>query len=273
MLGGLVFFASTFLFFTCNMGSFSPICFLLFPHVGSVVKHPKYTITICLSLFLTAAIILLTPMHEMLGATYSQQYRMRYPLLLFCALSIVCYLEVLRQGMNKKLTKMEKRLQTMAYRDQLTKLYNRHALLSHFDNLFKAADGHSFALVDLDDFKRVNDLYGHFVGDDVLRHIADVISHQIPAEGCLYRWGGEEFLIVVREIPKAAFIELLERIRIAIQRTPLCQNGKAITVTASFGAICGVRGQSVQSCLLQADKQLYYAKKNGKNQVIYQNAS
>ena len=273
LLGGTAFFASVFLFFACNMGSFSPVCFLLFPHVGLVVRHPKYTIIACAVLLMTVGVILLTPVYGLLNAEYSDEFRVRYPLMLLCALSIVCYLEALRQRMNKKLEKMEQELQTMAYRDQLTKSYNRHALVSHFGSLFNSADGHSFALIDLDDFKRINDTYGHFVGDDVLRHVTDVTQHQIPAEGCLYRWGGEEFLFIAREIPQAEFIALLEKIRTAIQRTPLCRNGKSIYVTASFGAICEACGDSIQSCLLQADKQLYFAKKNGKNQVVYQKAS
>ena len=273
LLGGIAFFVSFFLFFSCNMGCFSPVCFLLFPHVGLVVKHPKYTITVSAVLLTSAAVLLLTPTYNLLNAAYSDNFRCQYPLMLLFALSIVCYLEALRQRMNRKLAIMEKELRTMAYRDQLTKSYNRHALISHHGNLFNGADGHSFALIDLDDFKRINDTYGHFIGDDVLRHVTDVVQHQIPAEGCLYRWGGEEFLIVAREIPKEEFVALLEKIRTAIHRSPLCKNGKSIYVTASFGAVCEARGVSIQSCLLQADKQLYFAKKNGKNQVMYQKAS
>lgn len=273
LLGGFVFAASVFLLFEAQMAGLSPVCFLLFPHVGLVAKHPKYTIFCGGVLFFVAVVLLRTPAYNLLQATYSEGFRSQYPWLLLGALSVVCYVEVLRHKMQKRLSKMEEELHTMAFRDELTKSYNRHALISHFGSLVSDAGGYSFALLDLDDFKRINDTYGHFVGDDVLRHVTHVIQRQIPEDGCLYRWGGEEFLIAVRETPRAEFVQLLERIRAAIYETPLFRNGTPISVTSSFGAVFKTRGVSVQSCLMQADKQLYDAKRNGKNRVSYQEAS
>lgn len=245
---------------------------LLYPFIRSETKHSKYALITCMILLLSAALILLTPLNSFLKDT-KNAIDIQYLLMGLFSLSVVCCVEVSRHRMRKELTIVEEELQSLAFRDQLTKSYNRHALILHFGDLFASADGHSFALLDLDDFKAINDTYGHFVGDDVLCHVTNVIQMQLPSDGCLYRWGGEEFLIIVNEMTQLEFIALLEKVRTAIHCSPLYHNGIPIYTTSSFGAICVAHDASIQNCLMQADKQLYLAKRNGKNQVSYSKAS
>lgn len=273
LLGGFMFCFSAYLLYTGGMSVLSPICVLLFPHVGSLVASPKQSIMISSLLMIIVTVMLLTPVYGLLQASYSLDFRILYSIMMLFSFAMICYAERSRYKMRERAASMAKELQLMAYRDQLTKSYNRHALISHFGNLHNDAAGYSFALLDLDDFKKINDTYGHFVGDDVLCHISAVIQTQLPFDGYLYRWGGEEFLIVIWDISPKDFIALLESIRNVIYATPLLQDGSPIHITSSFGAMCATAGMSIQSCLMVADKQLYYAKKNGKNQVAFLKAS
>lgn len=271
--GSFLLFLCVYLLYTGNMSNLSPICILLFPFAGSLATTPKHSLIVSGVLLVTVCVMLLTPVHALLRVPYSMDFRLQYPIMMFFCLTMINYTEISRHKMKERMEYMAKELQLMAYRDQLTRSYNRHALISHFGSLQHDAAGYSFALLDLDDFKDINDTYGHFVGDDVLRHVSDVIQLQLPTNGYLYRWGGEEFLIVVWDIPQTDFVALLEKIRCMIHSMPLVQDGVPIHITSSFGAMCGMSGMSIQSCLMQADKQLYYAKNNGKNQVAFLMAS
>ena len=124
-------------------------------------------------------------------------------------------------------------------------------------------------LIDLDHFKKVNDTYGHLVGDDVLKKFAKCVSNNIRPMDRLARYGGEEFAIILPETSHEHAMGSAERLRSFIEgNTCTAENGAEIDITASFGVACYPDDASdLKDLVLLSDKRLYYAKRAGRNQV------
>lgn len=128
-------------------------------------------------------------------------------------------------------------------------------------------------LIDIDFFKEINDNYGHLVGDQVLKGLADVLTESIREEEMVYRWGGEEFAIMtLAELPESPKV-LAERIRQAIQTHIFqAEKGQKVQVTVSCGSVCfnPAESFSIHEVFAIADQQLYRAKEMGRNRVEHQ---
>jgi diguanylate cyclase (GGDEF)-like protein len=123
-------------------------------------------------------------------------------------------------------------------------------------------------LVDLDDFKQVNDHYGHLVGDDVLREIATVLADTVRTADVAGRWGGEEFLLLLPGTDSRGGQLLAERARKTLaERTILTPEGDSVRVTASFGVASLADNPDGTALVAAADRALYQAKRLGKNRV------
>jgi diguanylate cyclase (GGDEF)-like protein len=126
-------------------------------------------------------------------------------------------------------------------------------------------------MIDIDFFKRVNDAYGHQVGDAVLRSVTDRIRVLLRAGDVVGRWGGEEFLVLLADADRDGAAEVAERIRMSIARSPLdAGNGYGVPVTVSIGvAVDPAPGVSELNELVgAADAALYRAKAEGRNRVV-----
>ena len=119
-------------------------------------------------------------------------------------------------------------------------------------------------LLDLDHFKQINDRYGHATGDEVLQEVGRRLRASLRKSDVLGRWGGEEFLIVMRGESQQDVLQALERLREDIAFWPFETVG---AVSASFGVAEGHVGDSVNSLLERADRALYQAKRLGRNRV------
>ncbi|MCR5090973.1 MAG: GGDEF domain-containing protein [Oscillospiraceae bacterium] len=160
--------------------------------------------------------------------------------------------------------------------DQLTGLGNRYYmndLLAVEERHSDAVSGYSVAMIDIDDFKAVNDTYGHNNGDLVLRDIADLLSADLPDSFKAGRWGGEEFLVISdSSVSYAEFQRVLETLREKIaSHVYLPENEQQIHCTVSIGAARYREGCSVQQVIKKADENLYAAKKAGKNRLAAEN--
>lgn len=169
------------------------------------------------------------------------------------------------QDITKQVEK-EKQLESQVFTDQLTKLFNRRK----YDLMIKAkiAEYHkhgkvfSIILIDIDHFKSINDTYGHDKGDSILKGLASLLQQNIRSEDMLFRWGGEEFTLLVN-ISQVDAKLLAEKLRAKIEHTPLA----SIDITASFG-VAQIQEQMIESELFsRCDKALYKAKSSGRNQV------
>jgi diguanylate cyclase (GGDEF)-like protein len=169
---------------------------------------------------------------------------------------------------------LRENLRQQAIRDPLTGLFNRRYLMeSLFQNIGRAKRYHTQVcalMIDIDDFKRFNDAYGHDLGDLVLKRVANEIQHCTRKEDTLSRYGGEEFCLICPEMSDQYLRELAERVREHVQNLTLEIKDTHISkITISVGmAIYPEHGQNCEELLQAADEALYQAKAHGKNQAI-----
>lgn len=157
--------------------------------------------------------------------------------------------------------------------DALTRVSNRRFIDKRFDEELAYALRHqselAVVLVDVDYFKNVNDRHGHAAGDIVLRCIAEVITDLLRTEDVLARYGGEQFLVLLRGIPHSGASAVAERIRVAVQNAQL-RVGRVtlrVTVSASVASLSSCPSNTKEDLIAQVDERLYRAKHQGRNQV------
>lgn len=180
--------------------------------------------------------------------------------------------EALSQTM-KELRDANRQLADMSLHDGLTGLHNRR----HFDERYPALvqlaarrqEPLAVMMLDIDHFKQVNDGHGHLTGDDCLRQVAGTLRHVLGrSTDLLARYGGEEFVIVLPATGEPEAAVIAERIRLAVEATPIPNSGRPLCVTASIGLAVRIPGAGDGDELLKAaDAALYRAKKNGRNRV------
>jgi len=161
------------------------------------------------------------------------------------------------------------KLFSLAMRDSLTSLYNRHFLFNEAGRLFSRArrksENLSVIMLDIDHFKSVNDNYGHQVGDDVLKAVADVLNSSIRNEDMVARFGGEEFVILLTDCDTDKASVKAESLRVAIEEL----HPNDLNITSSFGIAKLEDGhKNFDDMLKDADDALYEAKNSGRNRVV-----
>lgn len=173
--------------------------------------------------------------------------------------------------------KLESELRQRAERDHLTGLYNRRKMmqiLKTVDEVF-ATDKLAMAMLDVDFFKKINDTYGHDVGDEVLRMLSRTFENEETEEEPLLtcRWGGEEFLIFYNQYKgsKEEVIKKFEQLRQTIENSEITYNNKKIKCTVTIGLAFYQKGTSMEDMIKEADELLYEGKKGGRNRVVCRN--
>jgi diguanylate cyclase (GGDEF)-like protein len=190
--------------------------------------------------------------------------------------SLAAQLSSLRSRLQKQKDELAQaltRIQILATRDELTGLINRRHMMEvlgqHQKRLIRSGH-HRFclAVVDIDHFKRINDTHGHNVGDEVLRHFAQVLQRALRETDVVARWGGEEFLLLLNDTaPELANIGL-ERARAALAEAVLVPAMPQLKVTFSAGLTAYDDHESLDQCIDRADKALYRAKRDGRNRTV-----
>ena len=159
----------------------------------------------------------------------------------------------------------------MAATDELTGLFNRRYMLSHLENVLRRSAGTgrpvSVMMIDLDNFKIVNDTYGHPVGDKVLAEIARRIGQSVRGVDLAARYGGEEFIVVMPDTDKAGANVVAERLRQAVAGGPIDIGGTKLNLTVSVGLAVDGPTIGAEALIKRADEALYAAKKSGRNRV------
>ena len=156
-------------------------------------------------------------------------------------------------------------------RDYLTGLYNRRHFFDAGETLHAAARRRQLALaavmLDIDHFKRVNDTYGHLAGDRVIKQVASLLASGVRQADLLGRYGGEEFCILLTGIDQEHLAMILERLRAAVESTPIAHEDQSLSVTISLGATLAL-GDSLQAMIDRADACLYHAKQGGRDRFV-----
>lgn len=164
---------------------------------------------------------------------------------------------------------LEQRLQQAATHDPLTGALNRAGIEPHLESRLAGAQRRnhpmSVAFMDIDYFKRVNDTYGHSLGDTVLVQLVNIMQNRLRKSDSFARWGGEEFLILLPDTDREGAWQLVEELRQAAEQT-VFEHRQAITV--SFGVATANANDSLKSLIRRADHHLYAAKHAGRNRVM-----
>jgi diguanylate cyclase (GGDEF)-like protein len=168
---------------------------------------------------------------------------------------------------------LQKNLYESATRDPLTGVHNKKYFAEALEKEFKFSSRHDNALsllmIDVDHFKRVNDMHGHLVGDNVLSQLATLLAGTIRSEDLFARWGGEEFIVLLRRCPRANAVEVAERMRQLVAGMTFRACDPALRATISIGVASYSRGlhSDFEALVRAADDQLYRAKNAGRNRV------
>lgn len=178
---------------------------------------------------------------------------------------------------NKELMEKASRLEQAVKTDELTGLYNKKYILEILGTEIQRSARYrkplSVIMLDIDNFKNINDTYGHLAGDNVLKQVAEIIRSSIREIDFAGRYGGEEFIIVAPETSLSGALRLAERIRYNLENSCLHLDNKSIFTTISAGVSCKTPSKAcdiskeIKSLLDEADAALYQAKRNGKNRV------
>lgn len=185
----------------------------------------------------------------------------------FVGTAIILYscivLERQRRTLNEK-------LQKLAGEDPLTKLLNKRRFYEIMkEKVKKEGTTHYLAMLDIDHFKKLNDTYGHVIGDDVLTKVGRILKKYEHDDLRIGRYGGEEFIFFIGNSSFEEASQILEQIRTEISDTCfILEQGKTIKITVSIGLANIERDSHILQSINQADKNLYLAKKNGRNRIV-----
>ena len=175
--------------------------------------------------------------------------------------------------LQKELMETNRRLELLSITDGLTKLHNHRHFQDELARAFEESQRYkrplSLAMIDIDFFKKVNDTYGHAVGDEVLKAVAQLYKESVRSTDLVARYGGEEFTIMMPETELDDAITFAEQIRALIESTSIDTQSGPLKITVSIGVASVPRSQvnSSKELIVAADKTLYRAKKSGRNQV------
>ena len=187
-------------------------------------------------------------------------------------LFIGAHVKRLKRGLDEVSIRLDD-IEEQARRDELTGIYNRRALLVAMEESKQRADAAkeplSICVIDLDHFKRFNDEFNHLVGDQVLRLFAQEAQRGLRATDIFGRYGGEEFVQILRQTPLAGAVADAERLRARIDQLKLPFDSAGGPLTVSMGVAQYQPGEMILQTFARADAALYRAKQKGRNRVEY----
>lgn len=168
--------------------------------------------------------------------------------------------------MTKNLVEINKELKELSIKDYLTNIYNRR----YFEEIIQSTGCSilSFILIDIDYFKRINDTYGHQIGDEVLKAVSKILQKNIDSQNILCRYGGEEFAICLPNYTLEYAGEMAENIRNSIEKEKFSYLELKITITC--GVSSTTENTAINNVIAKADEALYFGKNSGRNcTVVY----
>jgi len=175
---------------------------------------------------------------------------------------------VLNEQLETKVMERTAKLEDMSKRDGMTKLYNHEYIvtfLSSITNICSDENKLAVAIIDIDNFKKVNDLFGHQTGDLVIKTVARIIESNVRESDKVGRYGGEEYMIVLNNIDFSECKNIAERIRKEIENKTFTDINYSVTISIGLAKF---KCESGESLIKRADTLMYQAKSNGKNQVV-----
>ena len=188
----------------------------------------------------------------------------------FTTVAYAFYLKFLRS--EEKIIQYNKRLEQMVNTDALTTLWNRRAMNEHLsflvNNYTKYQTDFSIVILDIDFFKKVNDEYGHGMGDFVLKSLSYLLKTYMEDKGQVARWGGEEFLLTFESMDYDQAISFMEELRVRIENQEFTFKDITLHLTVTAGIEEYYSNIGIDQVLTKADEKLYIGKTSGRNQVV-----
>ena len=216
--------------------------------------------------------IMFLPTGDIAQATYSTEFKLRLIYSFLTVTFLSALYEYSREQSYNHALELSKKYQQLANMDPLTQLSNRRdalGILKHEQaRITRNKEPLSIIICDIDDFKKVNDQYGHNAGDAVLINIAKLFYDNIREQDCIARWGGEEFLFILPQTLAKNANTFAEKIHEIMQNHVISYEDKEIKVTISMGIAQLDGNKSIDEVINRADKYLYQAKDAGRNQIF-----
>lgn len=241
---------------------------LIFIVLVMVMLPPRRAFPIMIAAWLLNAVPILSYLlthREELWTARGQEMFMSYGLVILLLLVLVPFQQRVRLQLER-LQNDNSHMHHLAERDALTRQYNRWGGQQLLDEFMCSETSGSIIMLDIDHFKSINDTHGHLIGDRVLQEFAARVSGALRSDGYLIRWGGEEFLVLILGITERDALKVAERLRTAINSDLFHPVGR---LTVSGGATSRRHNDTIESLIARADKALYAAKANGRDQVIH----
>lgn len=249
--------------------------FIVFPPMVMVSLGLRQGSIVFGCFFLALFLFLFTRLDVFLAYRFSQSIRVRFMLAMFGAFLFSWWVEYLRFRAHNLLLKAMNALEHESLTDTLTGLGNRRDFYNILARVMagsrRTEEPYVLAFLDLDHFKRVNDTYGHHIGDKMLHHVAATIEGQIRDTDRLFRWGGEEFALLMPNCDCEQAHVATERIRRQVAAAAHVEPGipAPLSVTVSIGFYCGTEAFERDVPVRVADANLYAAKEAGRNRVVF----
>lgn len=261
----------SFFIVTGGTDNFSIIWLLLLPTLGLFFFGIKEGSLLSLIILIVMVLFFYIPPFSNYCTDYGDTFTLRFPIVYCLSYFVSIVLESIRFYTAEELNKLKQSYAYLYSHDALTGVYNRHSIYDIFaEDCKKANVAIGVLIFDIDGFKKINDKYGHQCGDFVLSELCKVTNEVMPDGADIFRWGGEEFVVIT---PKGGQIfDIAENISNQIKHHVFNYNGTKISITVSSGVVKAALTKDTEISLDYlvniADKNLYEAKKKGKDTII-----
>ena len=254
-------------------------------YMGRSLKNTKSVNAIPASIAIVVIYLVCTLIPVFKGPIYSNDLGVDVIFWIVNSIIVFSFLIFYTNMLIKGISSSEDRYIKLAMEDKLTGLYNRHYMLDRLDELAEkdidtknkdtnnkdikdssAEDDYYIAMLDIDDFKKINDVYGHNAGDFILKSVAEIMKSTC-SDSLVCRWGGEEFLVLGYDKTIAA--QQMEGLSEKVSREAFVFEENNISLTVTIGIADRNEADSIDKWIQAADIRLYEGKKSGKNRVVY----
>ncbi|MEW8321425.1 MAG: GGDEF domain-containing protein [Candidatus Thiodiazotropha taylori] len=265
-----VIIAYTYLISTGGIDNTGPLWCYPLTLIMMLLQGLRRGVIALLVLLAIALVVMFAPALPFVSADYPQSFKVRF-IASFVALSIMVMIyEFLREWTHNRYLAISSELERASRTDMLTGLANRREMLVRLDAAYGTYSRHgvpfSIIMADLDNFKRINDTYGHAAGDQLLIELGKLLSSVVRRQDLVSRWGGEEFLIMLSQTDRQQAMEVAEKLRLAVESEVFSGENKFL-ITLSLGVQSITEVVSTDEMIKDADRFLYEAKRRGRNRV------
>lgn len=234
--------------------------------------NPVFYVVLTIAVFVISKCVAwaFEPLYN-IGSSFIQNiiYIANYLLVVITIVAFMSTFLIQIRTLEELMIKKNQRLEVLSTQDTLTGLSNRRSINEIYKDISGKNKEYAVILGDIDDFKHVNDTYGHSCGDSVLKAVSDVFKASVRDGDVVCRWGGEEILVMLPECYKDTAYKIAERIASGIRKIVVTSpGGMEVLVTMTFGVADSHEGADLKDVTKVADDRLYYGKRQGKNCVV-----